>query len=134
IFLTHATGALCRSWIVAALFVCHPMHVESVAWVAERKDVLSTPLLIAAMLAYLKYCKSPRGSGRWFSYSLMILLFVLSLMTKAMGVTLPLLLLLLVFLPFRRIPAGTGITTARAWWFAEKIPVFAVSFAFSIVS
>jgi hypothetical protein len=55
--LAMATGNTARSWVVAALFLVHPMHVESVAWITERKDVLSTPLLLAAMICYVKFTK-----------------------------------------------------------------------------
>jgi hypothetical protein len=132
VLLSKLTAAAWRSWIVAALFLCHPMHVESVAWISERKDVLSIPLLLAAMLAYWRYCNLPNGWRRSTMYCLILLLFVLSLMAKAMGVTLPLLLILLDYWPLRRIQLSNLTTVIRM--VIEKLPVLAVTVIFSIVS
>jgi Flp pilus assembly protein TadD len=96
------TGTLWRSGFVAALFALHPLHVESVAWVAERKDVLSTFFLFLTLLGYIRYVENPGFSG----YPLIILLFTLGLMAKPMLVTLPFLLLLLDFWPLERIRLG----------------------------
>jgi protein O-mannosyl-transferase len=93
------TGAHWRSAFVAALFAVHPLHVESVAWVAERKDVLSTFFGLLAIAAYIRYTEKPKLAR----YLLVALLFALSLMSKAMLVTLPLILLLLDFWPLKRI-------------------------------
>jgi tetratricopeptide (TPR) repeat protein len=123
-----ATGELNRSFAVATLFLVHPMHVESVAWISERKDVFSTPLLLAAMLAYLRFCKTPRLASRWLIYVLMLVLFTLSLLAKSMGATLPAVLLLLDFWPLRRWP--------REFWFwlaVEKIPLVLITAALSAV-
>jgi hypothetical protein len=134
ILLNWLTAAPWRSWIVAALFVCHPMHVESVAWISERKDVLSTVLLLGSMLAYCKYCKTPSVARRRLAYCSMLLLFVFSLMTKAMGVTLPLLLLLLDYWPLRRMPVISLRNRSFRRLLAEKIPIAGVAVAFSIIA
>jgi tetratricopeptide (TPR) repeat protein len=92
------TGALWRSAFVAALFALHPLHVESAAWVAERKDVLSGLFFILTLGAYTRYSRKPSVSG----YLLVLGLFVLGLMSKPIVVTLPLVLLLLDYWPLRR--------------------------------
>ena len=96
--LVRASGSLLRSLTVAALFALHPLHVESVAWVSERKDVLSTVFFMLAMLAHVSYARRP-GLGR---YGLVLLATVLGLMAKSMLVTLPCVLLLLDVWPLRR--------------------------------
>jgi tetratricopeptide (TPR) repeat protein len=98
------TGAVGRSVWVAAFFALHPLHVESVAWASERKDVLSTFFLFLCLLAWLAYVRRP-SVGK---YVLSLVLFALSLMSKAMGVTLPLLLLLLDFWPLRHWPGAAA--------------------------
>ena len=98
-FLRYATGALWRSAFAAALFALHPLHVESVAWVSERKDVLSTCLALLALHGYVSYvCRPSRGR-----YLAALILFALGLMAKPMVVTLPFVLLLLDFWPLRRL-------------------------------
>lgn len=134
ILLAKSTGAPVRSWIVAALFVCHPMHVESVAWISERKDVLSTPLLLAAMLAWVRYCKSPADWRRIAAYALALLLFTLSLMAKATGVTLPLLLLLLDYWPLRRLRLTHNNASEWVKAIAEKIPLVLITLVFAMIS
>jgi hypothetical protein len=84
-FLRYATGKIRISAFAAALFALHPAHVESVAWVAERKDVLSAVFWFATMWTYVYYTRRP-GAGR---YALVLLLFTLGLMAKPMLVTLP---------------------------------------------
>jgi tetratricopeptide (TPR) repeat protein len=118
-FLRRATGVRWPSAFVAFLFAVHPLHVESVAWVAERKDLLCTLFWFLALLAYVRYTERP-GAGR---YLLVLLPFALGLMAKPMIVTLPFVLLLLDVWPLRRPP---GI------W--EKIPFFALSAAGAIVT
>jgi len=92
------TGAIWQSALVAALFALHPLHVESVAWVAERKDVLSTFFGMLTMLVYLRYVKHPGC----VNYLLVFLFFTLGLISKPMLVTLPFVLLLLDFWPLQR--------------------------------
>ncbi len=93
--LWRMTGVLWQCAFVAALFGVHPLHVESVAWVAERKDVLSTLFWMLTMVAYLRYVRRP-GVGR---YLLVAVAFALGLMCKPMLVTLPFVLLLLDYWP-----------------------------------
>lgn len=96
------TGALWKSSFVAALFALHPLHVESVAWVAERKDVLSTFFWMLTMWAHVRYAKGPRIDR----YLLCLLLFALGLVSKPMVVTLPFVLLLLDYWPLGRFRFG----------------------------
>ncbi|MDB6066775.1 MAG: Tetratricopeptide 2 repeat protein [Pedosphaera sp.] len=122
------TGARWRSAFVAALFGWHPMHVESVAWVAERKDVLSTFFWFLTMGAYALYVKElnagPEQQGtRWKSklyYGLALLAFALGLLSKPMLVTLPFVLVLLDFWPLRRIGGLPEPGTAAAKKGAER--------------
>ncbi|MFC1567412.1 tetratricopeptide repeat protein [Thermodesulfobacteriota bacterium] len=97
--LQQMTGALWRSAFVAALFAIHPLHVESVAWVAERKDVLSTFFGMLTIIAYHRYVKQ-KGL---YNYLIILLLYSLGLMAKPMLVTLPFVLLLLDFWPLKRL-------------------------------
>lgn len=99
LLLVHATGAVGRSLLVAALFAFHPMNVESVAWIAERKNVLSTFFFLLTLGAYGWYAAKPNLKR----YAAVAALFVLGLAAKPMVVTLPFVLLLLDFWPLRRI-------------------------------
>jgi hypothetical protein len=98
LLLFHITGSLWRSSFVAALFAIHPLHVESVAWVAERKDVLSALFGFLALIFYSEYVENKRPA----LYILSLLSFVLGLMSKPMLVTLPILMLLIDFWPLNR--------------------------------
>src|SRR5882724_8415014 len=106
--LRQLTRILWQSAFIAALFALHPLHVESVAWASERKDVLSAFFFVLTIWAYARYVeiKSQRSEVRsrkgWFALSLM--LFALGLMSKSMLVTLPFVLLLLDFWPLNRLP------------------------------
>jgi tetratricopeptide (TPR) repeat protein len=124
--LTTATGALWRSAMVAALFAWHPLHVESVAWVSERKDVLSTFFGLLSLLWYLGYTQRLALGGRKAkaSYTLSFLAFGIGLMCKPMLVTLPCLLLLLDVWPLRRLEVSlprNGDRSVRRL-FLEKVP------------
>ena len=134
------TGAMWRSAFVAGIFALHPLHVESVAWVAERKDVLSTFFGLLSIWAYVSYVKAEGGSRKPVSrftfhvsrfYLLSLLLFALSLMSKPMLVTLPFLLLLLDYWPLQRLAlpsAGArvqGSTVLRL--LMEKAPFLVLS-------
>ncbi len=118
LLLAKATGFVGRSGVVAALFAVHPLNVEAVAWVAERKTVLSTFFFLLTLGAYGWYVKRPQA-GR---YLLVALLFALGLMAKPMVITLPFALLLLDFWPLQRF-AETQISKLVL----EKIPLLALS-------
>jgi tetratricopeptide (TPR) repeat protein len=151
--LLHAmTGALGRSAFVAALFATHPLHVESVAWVAERKDVLSTLFWMLTVWAYLWYLAArgegpaPRPRRRFGRYSVMVALFGLGLMAKPMLVTLPLVLLLLDAWPLGRVTPGNDdavhsglalLKRQRSAWLPlvrEKLPLLALAGASSVIT
>src|SRR5215471_11307165 len=102
LMLRSVTGTFWRSGFVAGLFAVHPLNVESVAWVAERKNVLSTLFFILAIWAYSWYARSPR----WSRYLPVLGLFALGLMAKPMIVTLPFVLLLMDYWPLRRFHFG----------------------------
>jgi hypothetical protein len=140
------TGALGRSFFVAAMFGLHPMHVESVAWVSERKDVLSALFWMLTLWAYARYAQGrPRVESRepgagggslalvhrpsTFNYYLALLFFALGLMSKPMLVTLPFVLLLLDFWPLNRFPINSPMKLV-----AEKAPFFLLSVAVCIVT
>jgi tetratricopeptide (TPR) repeat protein len=108
--LRRLTGAVWRSAAVAAFFALHPLHVESVAWVSERKDVLSTFFWMLTMLAYTRYAERP-GTVR---YMLVVLYLTLGLMSKPMLVTLPCVLLLLDYWPLCRCPFSPPAPTGSA--------------------
>jgi protein O-mannosyl-transferase len=106
--LQRITGFLWRSALVAALFALHPLHVESVAWVAERKDVLSALFGFVSLWFYASYAQSPSGQkeSAITNYSLSLLLFGCSLASKSTLVTLPLLMLALDYWPLKRWPGA----------------------------
>ena len=129
-----ATGATGRSAAVAALFAAHPLHVESVAWISERKDLLSAFFGLLAALAYLRQVRRPGRLGIWPT----ALLFALALMAKPMLVTLPLLLLLLDAWPLGRLgdPAAGEAVAWRtlAARIREKLPLLALSAASAVLT
>src|SRR5207253_2338123 len=96
--LRQITGAVWKSVIVAALFAVHPLHVESVAWVSERKDVLSAVFFLLMLGAYVRYARAPSI----MRYLAVVLLFAAGLMSKPMLVSSPVILLLLDYWPLRR--------------------------------
>src|SRR5438552_7044593 len=113
-----------RSAFVAAVFAIHPLRVESVVWIAERKDVLSGFFLMLTLAAYLYYARKP-SIGRYMTMSI---LFAFGLMSKPMLVTLPIVLLLLDYWPLRRIRrTENGGQKTIAQLVIEKIPLFALS-------
>jgi tetratricopeptide (TPR) repeat protein len=126
------TGAFWRSAIVAALFAWHPTHVESVAWVAERKDVLSGLFWLLTIWAYARWVERPRPSR----YAVALGLFALALLSKPMAVTLPCVLLLLDYWPLRRWqPSSTTVSSKTiAQLVTEKIPFFALALTASAVT
>jgi len=131
--LKQMTGRIWPSAFVAALFGWHPLHVESVAWASERKDVLSTCFWLLTMMAYTKYVKQPRVSV----YLLALFLFACALMSKPMAVTLPFVLLLMDFWPLNRLttensPMGEtigGRIRRGTFLVFEKAPFFALALA-----
>jgi protein O-mannosyl-transferase len=124
------TGALWRSAFVATVFAIHPLRVESVAWIAERKDVLSGLFFMLTLWAYMRYAHGPSLRR----YLPVALLFALGLMAKPSLVTLPCVLLLLDYWPLGRFQPGvTGATTLRRL-FLEKIPLLALSAASGVVT
>jgi Flp pilus assembly protein TadD len=144
--LKRMTGARWRSSFVAALFALHPLHVESVAWVAERKDVLSTFFWMLTMETYLRYVNSPR----FHRYLLVLLCFAMGLLSKPMLVTLPFVLLLLDYWPLGRFRLGElgsncNVSTQKPLKLSdqrlsvlqlvlEKTPFFVLSAAASILT
>jgi tetratricopeptide (TPR) repeat protein len=119
--LRQMTGALWRSAFVAAVFAIHPLRVESVAWVAERKDVLSGLFFMLTIGAYVRYARLPWSAAR---YGLVMLLFAMGLMCKPMLVTLPLVLLLLDYWPLQRVESRKLSGLAL-----EKLPLLALAAA-----
>jgi len=131
LFLLRLTGAPWRSAFVAALFALHPLHVESVAWIAERKDVLSTFFWLLTLIAWLAYVRSKKA----FPYVSAMAFYALGLMAKPMLVTLPFTLLLLDFWPLQRLPLSRGgWSQALKGLLWEKAPLFAMSAASSVVT
>lgn len=142
--LHEMTGALWRSAFVAAVFAIHSLRVESVAWIAERKDVLSGVFFMLALVAYVGYVRKPSG----IRYLIVAFVFALGLMAKAMLVTLPLVLLLLDYWPLERFaytsPTQSTLKSGIARWrsqkstvtrlILEKIPLLALSAAASVVT
>ena len=131
-WLYRLTAAIWRSAFVAALFAWHPLHVESVAWACERKDVLSMFFWMLALIAYAHYVKQQEGqkySNAIRNYLLALLMFACGLMSKPMVVTLPCVLLLVDFWPLGRFTTTGATTGIRRFGmlFLEKIPFFALA-------
>lgn len=125
LLLWRLTQKIWPSVFVAALFAWHPLHVESVAWISERKDVLSTFFALLALLSYAEFAKANRRRDWWLA----LLFFALGLLAKPMVVTLPFVMLLLDFWPLRRFNAPTIQKLI-----VEKIPFFLLSAALCIVT
>jgi len=121
--LADRTGTIWSSAFVAAVFAIHPLHVESVAWISERKDVLSGLFFVLTLLAYFYYTRKP-NIGRYLSVSI---LFACGLMSKPMLVTLPVILLLLDYWPLKRL---SGPSARRV--LVEKIPLVILSIASAV--
>ncbi len=117
------TGTIWSSAFVAAVFAIHPLHVESVAWISERKDVLSGLFFVLTLLAYLYYTRKPT-IGRYLTVSI---LFACGLMAKPMLVTVPIILLLLDYWPLKRL---SGPSARRV--LVEKIPLVILSIASAV--
>jgi Flp pilus assembly protein TadD len=146
LMLHRLTRAVWRSAMVAALFALHPLHVESVAWISERKDVLSAFFGLLALLAYVGFTEETKvhppssGSGATrrskanVCYALTFVLFAASLMSKPMLVTLPFVMLLLDWWPFRRISNLELRNSNLARLLVEKIPFFALALVACVVT
>ncbi len=143
--LWYITGSSWRSAFCAALFALHPLHVESVAWISERKDVLSTLFLMLALIAYARYAR--HAAAKWYVAALC--LFALGLMCKPMLVTLPFLMLLLDYWPLGRYSAEASLQKGGAYpqrsglrqflarlprLVGEKIPFFVLTSISSVVT
>ena len=123
--------ALIVAGITALLFGLHPLHVESVAWVAERKDLLCAFFVLLSIISYLAYTSSITKRYRWIWFTVCLLLFILALMSKPMAVTLPVILLLLDIYPLNRL-VHTPFRNLSIIW--EKIPFFILSIVSSIIT
>jgi len=152
--LRKMTGTVWRSWLVAALFGLHPLHVESVAWVAERKDVLSTLFWLLTIWAYAHWVRqrAAQRPGAFAFYGLALVFFAFGLMTKPMLVTVPCTLLLLDFWPLNRFggdsqrtPSGSLLQSPRkprpahfaavGWSLVvEKVPFFTLAAAVGLLT
>src|SRR5438477_3911110 len=119
------TGSIWRSAFVAAIFAIHPLHVESVAWISERKDVLSGLFFMLTLLAYFRYTRKP---NIW-RYLVMSILFACGLMSKPMLVTLPIVLLLLDYWPLNRFDQSNAVKLVL-----EKVPLAVLSMASAVVT
>ncbi len=124
------TGQRWPSAFVAGLFAVHPLHVESVAWVSERKDVLSTCFWMLTLMAYVWYVRR----GRWWRYALVMITLALGLMAKPMLVTMPVVLLLLDYWPLRRYAPTLNGRWQLGYLAAEKIPLLALSIVSSLLT
>lgn len=152
LLLIRATNAPWASWMVAALFALHPVNVESVAWTAERKNVLSMLFFLLAMLAYDRYARLKAGpeldpagsrarSSSFLWFAAVVICFVLGLMSKPQIVTLPFVLLLWDYWPLGRLSFaqeesgdGTRETHSLAYLVWEKWPLFALALIDSIIT
>lgn len=137
LLLVDATGRPWPSLTAAAIFGVHPLNVESVAWVAERKNVLSMLFLLLALWAYQRYAKKPAIAG----YAVVTFWFACGLMAKPQVITLPFLLLLWDYWPLRRLELGSaqadsdpGRTRTLGWLLLEKIPLLALSAASAVLT
>ena len=122
------TGRLWQGAVIALLFVVHPTHVESVAWVAERRDVLSTMFWLLTMLAYFRYATTESSKAKW--YIAVIACFGLGLMSKPMLVTLPFVLLLCDYWSLHRLNKISDLKGLVI----EKLPLFALTIISSIIT
>jgi tetratricopeptide (TPR) repeat protein len=123
--------ALIAAAVTGLLFGIHPVHVESVAWVSERKDVLYAFFYLLSILSYLRYRSSQKR--RALSYSVCLFFFILSLMSKPMAVTLPFVLILLDWYPLGRIDFTSLFPSGRRV-LREKLPFFSLSIASSVLT
>lgn len=137
VILSFATRATTKSFVVALLFAVHPLNVESVAWVAERKNVLSTAFFLLAIGAYCLYARKMKK--KW--YALALVMFLCGLASKPMVITLPFVLLLLDYWPLQRAPhaafhSSSSSIPQRSWsqLALEKVPFFLLSIGSAVVT
>ncbi len=130
VVIKRLTGAVYPAAWVAAMFAVHPMHVESVAWISERKDVLSGLFFLLAIMAYQKYVEKPDAK----QYLLVAAAFIGALMSKPSTVTLPCVLLLLDFWPLNRIQIGPDFWRSIRRPILEKVPLLLLSAGISALS
>jgi len=121
-FILFLTGRIVASVFISLLFAIHPMHVESVVWISELKDVLYAMFYLLALITYVSFIKKKKN---WVFYGLALLFFALSLLSKSMAVTLPLVLLLIDYYLHKSLSFR---------FFIEKIPFFILSLVFGIVA
>ncbi|HMP81323.1 MAG TPA: tetratricopeptide repeat protein [Verrucomicrobiota bacterium] len=135
LLMRRMTGLGFQSAFVAALFALHPLHVESVAWVSERKDVLSTFFGLLALIYYVRYAQTQivNQKSRIINYLLALLCFSLGLMSKPMLVTWPMVMLLLDYWPLKRLPLDDARTRARQL-ILEKTPFLILAAASCVVT
>jgi len=122
------TGNLWQSAFVAAIFALHPLHVQSVAWVSERKDVLSAFFWMLTLWAYVRYVRRPG----WPGFMLVLVFYISGLMSKSMVITLPFVLMLLDYWPLNRLQineSGKNLHVKIAGLLREKIPLFILTAA-----
>jgi Flp pilus assembly protein TadD len=136
--LQRATGSVGPSWMVAALFALHPLNVESVAWIAERKNLLSMLFFLLGLAAYRWYARKPQV-GR---YAAVAILFALGLMAKPQIITFPFVLLLWDYWPLCRVMSGPEVGAGTApfprrswlWLVREKLPLLALAAASAVIT
>jgi tetratricopeptide (TPR) repeat protein len=128
----HMTGAIWPSAFVAAFFSLHPLHVESVAWITERKDVLCAFFWMLTLCLYVYYTEKPLLKRYWP----VLLSFVCALMSKSMAITLPVIMILLDYWPLSRFRSGIESKKGNLilWQLKEKSPFFLLSVVFSIIT
>jgi protein O-mannosyl-transferase len=132
LLLRQITGFLWRSAVVAALFAWHPLHVESVAWIAERKDVLSTFFFLLMLMAYVRYARAKPHALPFYCATLV--LFAMALMSKPMVVTAPFVMLLFDFWPLQRITLESHRSSVVCRLLLEKAPFLLLSAAASYIA
>jgi tetratricopeptide (TPR) repeat protein len=130
VLLQRLTGAFWPAFLTAVLFAVHPLRVESVAWAAERKDVLSACFWMLTLLAYLRHARRP-GPGR---YTAVVVAFALGLMAKPMIVTLPVILLLLDWWPLGRFRGTDPLRVRLGRLFLEKVPFLLLSALSAVIT
>lgn len=132
IFFKKITGDTWPSLISSILFIIHPLHVESVAWLSERKDLLCAFFCFSSLISYSYYIEKPN----YKNYILVSFLYLLALLSKPMAITLPMIMLLLDFWPLKRIEDAKNLFKIKnnRLLIIEKIPLIIISFLFSVIT